>query len=134
MDPTLASDPTVILGNAISALRPGAQWSLRGPTLADLEWHDDTQAAPTQSEVDAQIAKDAVPTPVTPRQARLALLQQGLLDKVQAAVTAAGGATQITWEYATMIDRHDDLITTLGTSLGLTSAQIDQLFQLASTL
>lgn len=73
-------------------------------------------------------------TQVSPRQARLALLQQGLLDKVQQAVTAAGGATEITWDYATVFDRNDPLITSLGQSLGLTSDQIDQLFALAATL
>jgi hypothetical protein len=71
---------------------------------------------------------------VTPRQARLALLQQGLLDRVQSAVNAAGGATQITWEYATVFDRGDPLITSIGAALSLTPNQIDQLFALAATL
>lgn len=66
--------------------------------------------------------------PVTPRQARLALSAAGLLDTVNAAITQAGGATLITWEYATQIRRDDPLITQLGATLGLTTAQIDALF------
>ena len=73
-------------------------------------------------------------TSVTPRQARLALLAAGLLDQVQSAVDVAGGATKITWEYATEFDRNDPLIITFGTSLNLTSAQIDALFVQAATL
>lgn len=72
--------------------------------------------------------------PVSPRQARLALLGAGLLDKVQAAVNAAGGATLITWEYATQFNRNDPMIVQIGASLNLTSAQIDQLFVTAATL
>lgn len=73
-------------------------------------------------------------TSVTPRQARLALLVAGLLDQVDAAVTTAGGATKITWDYATEINRNDPLITSIGAALGLTSAQIDALFAHAATL
>lgn len=73
-------------------------------------------------------------TSVTPRQARLALLGAGLLDQVTAAVNAAGGATLITWEYATEFDRTDPLIAQIGSSLNLTSDQIDALFATAATL
>lgn len=68
-------------------------------------------------------------TSVTPRQARLALLGAGLLDQVEAAVKTAGGATQITWDYATQINRNDPLIATIAIGLNLTSAQIDALFK-----
>jgi hypothetical protein len=72
--------------------------------------------------------------PVTPRQARLALLQAGLLDSVQAAVAAAGGATKITWDYATLFERRDPMILAIGQALGLTSTQIDDLFATAISL
>jgi len=80
------------------------------------------------------ISQPLVPQSVTPRQARLALLGAGLLDKVTAAVTAIGGPTLITWEYASAFDRQDPLILQLGSSLNMTPAQIDQLFVTASTL
>ena len=73
-------------------------------------------------------------TVVTPRQARLALNAAGLLDKVNAAVAAADPATQITWEFATQIDRNDPLIAALAGVLNLSSAQIDTLFAQAATL
>jgi hypothetical protein len=39
---------------AISSLRPGAQWVLRGD---DLEWLDQSQARPTDAEIDAEVAR-----------------------------------------------------------------------------
>lgn len=71
---------------------------------------------------------------VTPRQARLALLAAGLLDQVQTAVDAAGGATKIAWEYATEISRDDPLISDIGAALGIGSDQIDALFAQAVKL
>lgn len=69
-----------------------------------------------------------IPVSVTPRQARLALLGAGLLDQANAAVAAADKATQLTWEFAAEIDRSSTMVASLGASLGLTSAQIDNLF------
>jgi len=87
---------------------------------------------------DAAITAFLNPTPqvtsVTPRQARLALLQYGLLDQVEALVSKVGGSTKITWEYALTIDRADPLIETLRGGLGLLPAAVDQLFRTASTL
>ncbi|MFI4971136.1 MAG: hypothetical protein ACHP7H_00535 [Hyphomicrobiales bacterium] len=74
-----------------------------------------------------------VPTSVTSRQARLSLLAAGLLDQVTSAVNNAGGATLITWEYATVFMRTDPLIKQIGTSLNLSDAVIDQLFVTAAT-
>lgn len=71
---------------------------------------------------------------VTPRQARLVLLNAGLLDQVESAVDQAGGSTRIAWEYATEINRNDPLIQSIGQSLGLTEQQIDDLFTQAATL
>jgi hypothetical protein len=90
--------------------------------------------------VEASNSIEVIPLPstavisVTPRQARLALLAAGLLDQASAAVAAAGGATLITWEYATEFLRNDPLIISIGASLNLTPAQIDALFAQAATL
>jgi hypothetical protein len=75
-----------------------------------------------------------VPKTVSPRQARLALNANGLLDKVTTAVASSDKATQLTWEFATEIDRNSQLIATLGSQLGLTPAQIDALFIQAAHL
>jgi hypothetical protein len=79
-------------------------------------------------------AGQPVPNQVTMRQARLALLQANLLDQTNAAVQSAGAAAQITWEYASSIERNDPLLLQLQSVLGLTSDQMDQLFITASTL
>jgi len=102
--------------------------------FANLPSFPTTQLAGDDPTVVAFLTPNPVPQSVSPRQARLALNQQGLLDQVNAAVTAAGGATLITWEYATQINRSDPMIAALSTQLNLTSAQLDQLFQLAATL
>lgn len=75
-----------------------------------------------------------VPYSVTPRQARLALLNIGKLADVDTAVAASTEANKITWEYAVEITRDDPLIAFFGAELGLTSDQIDDLFRAASVL
>jgi hypothetical protein len=85
---------------------------------------------------------DAPPVPVitsvTMRQARLALLQQGLLTQVNDAVAsmpgAQGEAMRIEWEFSSTVERNRPLVQSLSASLGLTSQQIDDLFALAATL
>lgn len=95
----------------------------------------------TQEELDAdsamQVAKDNART-VTMRQARLALLQQGLLDNVNAALTllegVEGEAARITWEYASEVQKGDALVQSLAVQLGWSNIDLDTLFDLASTL
>ena len=84
------------------------------------------------------INKAPLPTVVTMRQARLALLQQGLLSQVQLAIDSLPSpqkeAAQIEWEYATEVRRDSSLVQNLSVGLDLTDEQIDSLFLLASTL
>ena len=79
-----------------------------------------------------------IPIKVTMRQARLALLQVGLLGSVQTSIDAMtgpeGDAARIEWEYAQELRRDHPLTQTLSGSLGLSSAQLDQLFITASAL
>lgn len=75
-----------------------------------------------------------VPQVVTIRQAKLALLQAGLLDDVDAAVAQADRATQIEWEYATEVKRGWPTLLTLQTALGMTNEQVDELFIRAASL
>ena len=90
-------------------------------------------------EVETAVPRVIVPTSVTPRQARLALLQIGKLDAVSAALAAIPDpaqrtAAQIEWEYATVIERDSPLVTSLAAGLGLTAADIDALFEAASRI
>lgn len=74
-----------------------------------------------------------VPTSVTMRQARLALLHAGLLDDVEAALAAipdetARRAALIEWEYAQDVERDSPWVQQLATALGLDAAMLDELF------
>jgi hypothetical protein len=44
----------IIKARAISSLRPGAQWVLRGD---DLEWLDQNQTQPSDAEIEAEVAR-----------------------------------------------------------------------------
>ena len=75
-----------------------------------------------------------VPESITPRQVRLLLLQQGLLDQVEAMIAAQDRATQITWQFASVFLRDNPLLVALAANLGLTTAQIDGFFTDAAAL
>lgn len=79
-----------------------------------------------------------VPQSVTMRQARLALLQTGLLEQVNTAVASLPGATgeaaRIEWEFSSTVERNRPLVQSLSVALNLTPAQLDDLFMLAATL
>jgi hypothetical protein len=71
---------------------------------------------------------------VSMRQARLALLQSGLLATVDAAVAAGTEAGKIEWEYAGEVVRGSPLVVSLAAGLNLTEADLDNLFTLAASL
>jgi hypothetical protein len=86
----------------------------------------------------------APPTPVAPepeplvatrRQVKLALLQIGLLDTVEAAVAASGDRhMQISYADALEFDRNDPFVVSLGQALGKTDEEMDAVWSLARTL
>ena len=75
---------------------------------------------------------------VTMRQARLALLQQGLLSSVDAAIAGLPEgekeAAEIEWEYGSEVERLSPLVVGLMPALGMSEGEIDDLFVLAGTL
>lgn len=78
----------------------------------------------------------SIPTSVTMRQARLALLAVDKLAQVNAAIAAIPDATQraaaeIEWEYAQTVDRNSPFVQMLGASLTL---DLDALFTAAAAL
>lgn len=79
-----------------------------------------------------------IPQSVTMRQARLALLGAGLLSGVEAAITTLPepqkSAALIEWEYAALVQRSSGLVPMMGTALGLTESQLDDLFVAAAAL
>jgi hypothetical protein len=75
-----------------------------------------------------------VPTSITARQARLALLQADLLDKVEAVVAAADRSAQIEWQHAATIERGSPLVATLAAKVPLTAAKLNDLFKAGAAL
>lgn len=75
-----------------------------------------------------------IPSVVSMRQARLALLQSNLLAQVNTAIETGAEADKITWEYATEVNRNDALVKNMATALQLTEQQLDDLFLIASGL
>jgi len=93
----------------------------------------------TPEELQKEITKwKAARKSISSRQARLALLQAGLLSQVDTAINSlaspAKEQAQIEWEYATSIERSSEWINQLGGALGLDDAGIDELFKTASKL
>ncbi len=93
---------------------------------------------PYQTPVPVAPPAPEVPQSVTMRQARLVLLGAGLLSGVDAAIAAMPepdkSVAQITWEFAQTVDRDFGMVPQLAAALGMTEAQIDDLFIAAAQL
>ena len=114
----------VILASPAFAAQIGA---IECPDTVSIGWgYDGTFTAPVPVVV--------VPKSVTMRQARLAMLNAGLLEIVNEAIVTAGSAALIEWEYAKEVERSSGLVPQMATALGLTESQIDALFIQAATL
>jgi hypothetical protein len=79
------------------------------------------------------------PVQVQMRQARLALLDAGLLDNVDAAITGIADPTSrkaahIEWEFSPTVKRDSALVAQLAPALGLSDTQLDALFTAATNL
>jgi hypothetical protein len=85
---------------------------------------------------DAQIAAffpPEVPASVTPLQMRKALRAVGLKPAVDAFVAALGDEEAVEeWEYALAIERGNPMLNNAAAQLGMTEAQVDDLFRLAA--
>lgn len=133
----------------LSHLRPG----IRVGIGLDVELYDDGDGTgpyvvrwrdprdpPTAAEIaaawtDVQIeqARAAMP-PLTPRQVRLALLQAGLLDDVEAAVAAGGRELAIWWEFSLACERDNPLVEQMAAGLGLSPEQVDAIWAAGAAL
>ena len=97
----------------------------------DEVWVSDNDTA-VQAIIDSYVETPFVPPQVDMRQARLALLGAGLLDKVTAAIAALpaqqAAVFNIWWDYSTTVERASPQVAEMSAALGLTDAQVDQLF------
>ncbi|BEP42101.1 hypothetical protein [Variovorax sp. V15] len=89
-------------------------------------------------ELIAPVATPYVPSVITMRQARLALLGAGKLNGVDAAIAALPSpqreAAKIEWEFAASVERRSPIVALLSTSMGLSDEVLDALFTTAATL
>ena len=78
------------------------------------------------------------PASITARQARLVLLQRGLLANVPVAIAALPSpqkeAAQIEWEYATTLERASPLLVGLADALGWPAETVDEIFRVGKAL
>lgn len=98
----------------------------------------DAEKQAIADEWNANLSTVIVPSKVTMRQARLALLAAGKLQAVNTAINAMNGAegaaAQIEWEFSSEVHRNRPLVLSLAPVLGMTNAELDQLFIAASQL
>ena len=95
----------------------------------------------TEEEIQAHlnpVVPVVIPSKVTMRQARLALLQAGLLDDTEALIASLEGpegqAARIEWDYSSEVWRNKPFVVSLGSQLGLDDEQLDALFIAASQI
>lgn len=100
---------------------------------------ENTRLADTAAPAPAPVPVGGVPQEVTRRQARQALLLAGKLDLVQPAIDAIEdpqqrAIMQIEWDDSQTFQRQRPTLIALGTAIGLTSTDLDDLFTQAATL
>ncbi len=113
----------------------------------DLVWHGSPETAPdvsafiattagawSYSDAPAAGLSEPVPSSVSRFQARAALREAGLLEPIEAAVAAADDLTREAWASAIAFERMSPTIATLAAALGLSSAQVDDLFRRAAMI
>ena len=74
-----------------------------------------------------------VPQEITPLQSKLQLLEIGLLDEVEA-IVSADRKVQLYWEYASVIERDNEILLMITSALGMTEDEVDEFFITASKL
>jgi hypothetical protein len=92
----------------------------------------------TEQEIADNLAARRAEMVVTPRQARLALLGAGKLADIETAIAALDeptkAAVQIEWEYAVSIERTSSWVVAMTQALGMTDAEVDDLFDQAAQI
>lgn len=93
---------------------------------------------PEANELYVPEIEPVIPTVVSKAQAKLALLDKGLLDDVEAALAAMDGVegqrARIEWNDRTEFHRSHEFIGLLAAAIGLSDANVDELFAHAASL
>ena len=126
----ILSGSIVINTIVVHALEPGMLDASLGGSIGDT-WDGETFTPQPTPE-------PTIPSVVTMRQARLALLGAGVLATADAAIAAMpgieGDAARIEWEYAHEVRRDASLVAGMAAALSLTDEQLDALFVTAAGL
>ena len=97
-----------------------------------------SQPQPTPEQLAAAAIKAAIPTRVRMIQARLALIESGIMAPVQALIDAMPGIdgekARTEFQFREFVERSHPIVEYIKANLPLTEAQIDDLFTLAGTL
>lgn len=114
---------------------PRAEWSLNGDDYSGLNWLDTLQPKPTLSECELIWTQIQSQSPIVPpvvvsfRALAFALLEAGLYEQVKTAALATTEG-EIWWNTAqsTTVHRDHPFVIALGTAIGQTSNQLDDIF------
>lgn len=123
--------------NVIIRLSDNASIPKENPQYtAYLDWLEEGNT-PEPEFTEEDIVAERMGKSVTMRQARLALLQAGLLPQIEVAIEGLSEpdktAVKIEWEYALDVKRSHTWVIALTQQLGMTDQQLDDLFVLAET-
>ena len=118
----------IVANIAVAAAALGQNW-IAAPEGVGIGWAFDG----TEWTRPPEPSPEPVET-VSAMQARIALRRAGLLAQVEAAVAQGDDELQDAWEYAIEWKRSSPTIAAIGTALGLSEAQIDDLFRAAAEI
>jgi len=129
----VGGDPDLVFLQVVSTDRPtpsDGKIVIRGDWAIDLIAGTYTE---TWVEEDKPIV---VPSQVTPRQLKLAMIQDGIYDTVKSIVDQQPTSVQVDWYDATFFERSNDTLEALRLHPGInkTPEEVDGLFVLAETL
>jgi len=129
----VGGDPELVFLQVVSTDRPTPSDDkivIRGDWAIDLIAGTYTE---TWVEEDKPIV---VPSQVTPRQLKLAMIQDGIYDTVKSIVDAQPTSVQVDWYDATFFERNNDTLEALRQhpNINKTPEEVDTLFVLAETL
>lgn len=84
-------------------------------------------------EEEVLVDENVVPTKITRLQAKLQLLEIGLLDEVEE-IVKQDRRVELYWNDSTSFHREDEIFLVMATTIGLSDVQLDDLFLQASKL
>jgi len=127
---------------AINRCRPNAEWTLNGDDYSGLVWLDNSSKKPTENELISaweQVLAEKAIVSVSMRSLRLALIDAGLYQSVVAAINGIPDATerlkaQIWWTTSMTVYRNNSYVISIGSAVGKTTDEIDQIFDASKTL